>query len=93
MASELSPQSEAYLAQVVSGGVYPSKEAALEAAVDALREKNADIPPVPGEHVALIEQAIASSEAGRSRPMTDEDWSRLRKLAGDATAARERGTS
>jgi hypothetical protein len=93
MASELSPQSEAYLAQVVAGGVYPSKEAALDAAVDALREKNSEIPLVPEEHDGLIEQAIASSKDGRSRPMTDDDWARLRKLATDAAAAKGRGES
>ena len=90
MASELSPQSEAYLAQVVAGGVYPSKEAALDAAVDALREKNADLSPIPEEHAELVERAIASSEAGRSRPMTDQDWARLRKLAIDVASGKDR---
>jgi hypothetical protein len=37
MADQLSNQSEQYLADVVAGGLYPSKEAALEAAVTALR--------------------------------------------------------
>jgi hypothetical protein len=39
MDKALSPQSEQYLASVVAGGLFPSKEAALEAAVAALREK------------------------------------------------------
>lgn len=83
MANELSPQSESYLSHVVAGGLYPSKEAAIEAAVAALREKNADIPLIPEEHDAAVEQAIASSEAGLSRLMTSDDWTELRKIADD----------
>lgn len=89
MASELSPQSETYLAQVVTGGIYPSKEAAIDAAVAALREKNERIPPVPAEHSDLVEQAIASSEAGKSRPMTNEDWAELRRRAEAAAQKRD----
>jgi hypothetical protein len=39
MSRELSPQSEQYLANAVASGLFPSTEAALEAAVEALREK------------------------------------------------------
>jgi hypothetical protein len=86
MASGLSPQNESYLHQVVTGGLYPSKDAALDAAIDALREKNEQLPLIPEEHAELVEQAIASSEAGLSRPMTGDDWARLRKIADDAAA-------
>jgi Arc/MetJ-type ribon-helix-helix transcriptional regulator len=36
---ELSPQTEQCLASVVASGLFPSAEAALEAAIEALREK------------------------------------------------------
>ena len=83
---ELSPQSEQYLASVVAGGIYPSKEAALEAAVAALRERDQQIPMVPAEHMALVEAAIESSMAGKSSPMTSADWESLRQLARETAA-------
>jgi len=81
MAIELSPQTEQYLASVVAGGLFPSKEAALEAAVEALRATTDQIPLVPAEHMGLVEQGIASARAGRSRELTDADWDRLRQRA------------
>ncbi len=90
MANELSSQSEQYLAQVVASGMFPSKEAALDAAVVALREKNEPIPLVPAEHMALVEEALESSAAGHSRPMTDEDWSKLHDLV-DQVAREKKG--
>jgi hypothetical protein len=86
MATGLSSQNEQYLAQVVASGMFPSKEAALDAAVVALREKNEQIPLVPAEHMERVEQAIASSNAGYSSEMTAEDWSRLRDLAHQVAA-------
>jgi hypothetical protein len=81
MAIELSPQTEQFLASVVAGGLFPSKEAALEAAVEALRAKTEHIPSVPAEHMELVEQGIASARAGRSRELTDADWERLQQRA------------
>ena len=86
MSHELSPQSEQYLDEMVSGGFYPTKEAALEAAVDALREKNDEIPFIPEEHMEAVERAIESSRAGLSSPMTQADWDELRQLARDVAA-------
>jgi Arc/MetJ-type ribon-helix-helix transcriptional regulator len=83
---ELSPQSEQYLASVVAGGIYPSKQAALEAAVAALRERDRPIQMIPEEHMALVEAAIESSLAGKSSPMTPADWEMLRQLARDTAA-------
>ncbi len=37
-------------------------------------EKNDEIPLVPDEHMALVEQALESSAGGHSRPMTHDDW-------------------
>ncbi len=86
MNHELSPQTEQYLASMVAGGQYPTKEAALEAAVEALRQRNEEIPFVPDEHMPAVEQAIASSRAGHSTPMTRTDWNELRQLAHDVAA-------
>lgn len=88
MQHELSPQSEQYLDKIVAGGLYPSKEAALEAAVDALREKNEEIRSVPDEHIEAVERAIESANAGKSTPMTAADWAQLRQRAIDVAAGK-----
>jgi hypothetical protein len=86
VAKELSPQIEQYLASVVAGGLFPSEEAALEAAIAALREKTGTMPFVPDEHMERVEQAIASASAGGTRPMTPEYWENLRQIVRDAAA-------
>jgi len=86
MSSQLPPQAEQYLDSVVAGGFFPSKEAALEAAIVALREKMEPIPFVPDEDMESVEQAIRSANAGESREMTPEDWEALRQLARDVAA-------
>jgi hypothetical protein len=86
MVRELSPQAEQYLASVVAGGLFPTQEAALEAAVDALREKTEPIPFVPDEHAERVDQAIESANAGRTKPMTPEYWESLRQMARDAAS-------
>ena len=80
MSHELSAQTEQYLASIVAGGLFPSKEAALEAAVEALRNRTA-IPMIPEEHMEAVEQGIASAIAGRAGPMTKADWEDLRNHA------------
>lgn len=93
MESHLSPQNEQYLERVVAGGLYPSKDAALDAAVAALREKIEDLPFVLDEHMEAVEQAIDEADAGHSRPMTDDDWSRLRSLAHNVAAGKTPGNA
>ena len=66
--------------------MFPSKEAALEAAIDALREKTESIPFVPDEHMERLEQAIESANAGQCREMTDTDWDDLRQIAREAAS-------
>jgi hypothetical protein len=92
MAKELSPQSEQYLASVVAGGLFPTEEAALEAAVAALREKFDPILTVPDEHVERLEQAIESANAGCCRELTDADWEGLRQRARDAASRNPSGS-
>lgn len=78
---ELSPQTEQYLTSIVAGGLYPSKQAALEAAIAALREKDRPLPMVPDDHLDAVEKAIATADAGEVRELTPADWSRLRDSA------------
>jgi hypothetical protein len=86
MATELPPKIEQYLASIVAGGMFHSQEAALEAAIAALREKTEPIPFVPDEHMERVEQAIESANAGRTRPMTPEYWESLRQVVRSAAA-------
>jgi hypothetical protein len=88
MGKELSQQTEQYLASMVAGGMFPSKEAALEAAVAALREKTEAVPFVPDEHMARVEQAIESADAGLTNPMTSEYWEGLRQNVRDIAAGK-----
>lgn len=84
MDERLSTESQRYLTSVVSAGLYPSEQAALEAAIAALRERNEQSTPVPIEHLEAVEKGIASSIAGRSRPLTAADWARFRQIAREA---------
>jgi hypothetical protein len=92
MESGLSPQNEQYLAEALATGLYPSKEAALDAAISALREKHDEVPSIPEEHMALVEAAIESSDAGQSREMTPDDWEKLRQRVRDVAARHNSGT-
>jgi hypothetical protein len=91
MNNELSPENEQFLANVVAGGLFPSKEAALDAAIEALREKTEQAATIPAEHVELIEQGIASLRAGRCRALTDADRENLRQLARDTASGSTHG--
>ena len=91
MVRELSPESEQYLASVVAGGLFSSKAAALEAAVGALKAQFEQIPFVPAEHMDLVEQAVASADAGRCRELTDADWEALRQRAREVASRHRSG--
>lgn len=93
MSSSFSPQNEQFLNHVVSDGLFPSRAAALDAAVDALREKQDEIPLVPDEHMALVEEGLEEAEAGLSQPMTADDWAKLRQLARDVASGKDRGAT
>jgi Arc/MetJ-type ribon-helix-helix transcriptional regulator len=68
MASDLSPQYEAFINEQLSAGTFPSRERLLEAALDLLRDEIAT--PVPDEHIPLLDEAEADIAAGR---VTDWD--------------------
>lgn len=91
MAYQLSAQSEQFLASVVAGGLFSTKEAALEAAVAALREKNRLLPAVPDEHVELVEEAIAAALDGHLREFKESDWSQLRQYAREVANRSQQG--
>jgi len=91
MSFGLSPQNEQFLTDAVAGGLFPSKEAALDAAVESLRERQSDVPMVPEEHMAGVEEALAELDAGLGVEMTPAEWERLRQEA-HAAADRIRGS-
>jgi hypothetical protein len=93
MEHELSPQNQLYLDQIIAGGLFPSREAALDAAIAALREKTEAIPFAPAEHMEAIERGIDQADAGLSRLMTEEDWARLRQRARDGAARTRSGNA
>jgi hypothetical protein len=69
MERELSSQNEHYLAELVASGVFPSREAALNAAVEALRIQATD-----------VRCTFAVSTAQGLSPVDDEHWRRLDRL-------------
>lgn len=88
MDNRFSPQTEQFLVHAVASGMFPSKEAAIDAAVEALREKTDPIPTVPDDHMDRVERAIESANAGRLTPMTPEYWERLRQVVRDTAAGK-----
>ncbi len=85
MDRELSPQTEEYPASIVAGSLFTSKEAALEAAEAALRERTEPISFVPDKHMARVEVAIESANAGLTSPTTPTYWDGLRQDIRDMT--------
>jgi len=90
MSSGFSPHNEQFLTHMVADGFFSSREAALDAAIDALREKQGDIPLIPEEHMALVEEGLEDLELNGATEMTAADWERLRQLARDVAAGRDR---
>lgn len=78
MASELSPQSEGFIRDALAGGMFRSRESVLDAAIDALREKQATTPLIPAEHMALVEAAIEDLEKNGGVEITDAYWDELK---------------
>ena len=81
MSTDLTPQSEQYLAEVVRRGVFSSREQALERAVDLLRQRE--------ELVREVNRGIEQCERGELVPFDVEDIKargrhRLQKRVKDA---------
>lgn len=84
MASELSPQTEQFIQQAVASGLYPSREAMIDKAIEILHKAEA--------RQALIHdvnQGIAEFAAGLGAEMTREDWDEI-ELAGIELARQDR---
>ena len=88
MSSGFSPQIDRKIAEALSGGLYPSREALIEAGVEQLLDEQ--VAMVPEEHMALVEAAIESSQAGGSERMKPEDWDELHRLVADVAAGKQR---
>ena len=89
MAGELSPQTEAFIRDAVSLGIFPTREALLEKAVEQLRHDVTEIPLVDPEHMAGVEEALRSIEAGKGTELTEEEWDAIEQ-EGIALARRDR---
>lgn len=73
MSLELSPESLEYVQQQVALGNYPSEQAALDAAVDALRKRERKIE----ELRAMLQPAIDEMDRGEGTPFDAEEIKRL----------------
>lgn len=74
MSSDLSPQSEQYLADAVQRGVFPSRGAALERAVNLLRQRE--------QLIRDVNEGIEAIERGEYGPLDfDELKARIRREA------------
>lgn len=69
---ELGAETEAYVAELVRAGRYPTPDAVLQEAVRLVRYKEAQLADVD----AAVEQGLADGDAGRSETI-DEVRSRL----------------
>ncbi|MBL8830711.1 MAG: hypothetical protein JNM18_27300 [Planctomycetaceae bacterium] len=78
--SQLSPQSEQFLEQAVAAGWFPSKEAALDAAVRALQDARAELPLIADDHLDAVEAGLDEADAGKSAPWTSQDRDTIRQL-------------
>jgi Arc/MetJ-type ribon-helix-helix transcriptional regulator len=76
MTSTLSPKYEAFIAEQLAEGTYPSRQRLLEAALDLLSDETAS--SVPEEHIVLLEEAEADIAAGRISDWDPEAF--LRRL-------------
>ncbi|MBA4019827.1 MAG: hypothetical protein C0483_21895 [Pirellula sp.] len=80
MAEQFSPGVEAFISDALAHGVFPSRDALLEQAVEALRREQ-DLPEVPHVHSEAVEHGLESLNAGRGT-----EWDVTKELA----ALRER---
>ncbi len=80
MDSELTAQNERYLIELVSAGVYASRAAALNAAVEALMVRAEDAFGLPLGSVSSRDAATTSLEPSESHPVDDDHWRRLDRL-------------
>ncbi|HEY2881102.1 MAG TPA: hypothetical protein VGJ15_01685 [Pirellulales bacterium] len=87
MSSDLSAHIEQKIAHAVAVGLYPTREALIEAGVEHLLSEQ--IPAVPQEHMPLVEAACESSLAGHSAEMTAAEWDGLHQMVTEIAAGRK----
>jgi Arc/MetJ-type ribon-helix-helix transcriptional regulator len=87
MSNELSPHIEQRITEALASGLYPSREALIEAGVESLLDER--IPMVPDEDMPLVEAAFESSSVGRSAEMTRQEWNELHQMVNDIAAGRK----
>lgn len=75
MESNLSPQTEQYIAETLSAGAFPTRESLLDAAVAELRAARSG----EEERLRQCDEAIDSLEAGKGIEMTPERWGDLKQ--------------
>ena len=77
MESNLSPQTEQYIAETLSAGAFPTRESLLEAAVAELRAARSE------EETSLqrCEEAVTALDAGQGVPWDAEEMKRLVRAA------------
>ena len=88
MSSGFSPHIEQKIAEALAGGLYPSREALIEAGVEHLLDERMAM--VPEEHMALVETALESSAAGRSTSMTRQEWEELHRMVDDVASGKHK---
>ncbi len=86
MSGGLSPQIERKIAEALAGGLFPSREALIEAGVEHLLDEQ--VPLVRPQDLALVEAALESSSAGRSAEMTRQEWDELHRMVADIAAGK-----
>lgn len=64
MTDAFSPQYEAFIRDQLAMGMFATREQVIEAGLDALQRRD-EIPLIPPEHEALLEEAEADFAAGR----------------------------
>lgn len=73
MSTDLSPQHEAFIRNLVESGVYPSRDKVIEAGLDALHQVE-EAQSVPTEHEPLLAEAGADVRAGRVVSWNPDDF-------------------
>ena len=93
MSNELSQQNEQFLTDAIAAGLFPSRQAALDAAVDVLRVQQVPLEYVSEEHMEGVEAALDELDAGLGMEMTPQEWESLRQLAHDVAEGRRKAAS
>jgi Arc/MetJ-type ribon-helix-helix transcriptional regulator len=87
MSQFFSPHIEHLIQTALASGLFPSREAVLEAGVERLLGE--EPAQVPAEHVQQILEGLDELDAGEFDEMTADEWEELRQLARDVAAGKK----